>query len=201
MSLRVIAGSAKGRRLKRVPGNSTRPIMDRVKEALFSIIGPAVIDATFLDLFAGTGSVGIEALSRGAAQAVLVERDRLAVETIKENLAITKLGDNAIVRRADVFAFLKRQPDQNYDYIYIAPPQYKALWIDTLKALDKNPAWISDTTEVIVQIDPNERSQPILFDRLEEVDQRQYGKTQLIFFTSRSTTAQEAPIEEEDADG
>jgi 16S rRNA (guanine966-N2)-methyltransferase len=191
MSLRVIAGSAKGCRLKRVPGNSTRPIMDRVKEALFSIIGREVIGATFLDLYAGTGSVSIEALSRGAAQAVLVERDRFAIQTIKANLASTKLGDNAIVRRADVFAFLKRQPDQIYDYIYIAPPQYKDLWINTLKALDTNPAWVSDTTQIIVQIDPKERSQPIIFDHLEEIDQRQYGKTQLVFFTHKSPAAQE----------
>ena len=98
MPIRVIAGSAKGRRLKLVPGDTTRPVMDRVKEALFSIIGRNIFDAAFLDLFAGTGSVGIEALSRGARQAVFVEMNGKAVRTIQENLTLTKLGDKAIIK-------------------------------------------------------------------------------------------------------
>src|SRR5690606_34652551 len=107
MPLRVIAGTAKGRRLRMVPGDSTRPVMDRVKEACFSIIGRRIIDATFLDLYAGTGSVGIEALSRGARKAVLVELDRKAVQTIQPNLQIPGLGEKAIIRRSDVINFLE----------------------------------------------------------------------------------------------
>ncbi|MBN2303959.1 MAG: RsmD family RNA methyltransferase, partial [Anaerolineae bacterium] len=90
--MRVIAGSAKGRKLKMVPGDSTRPVMDRVKEALFNILGTSVMDCSFLDLFAGTGSVGIEALSRGAERAVFVDMDRFAIRTIHENLALTRLA-------------------------------------------------------------------------------------------------------------
>ena len=82
MSHRVIAGFAKGRKLKLVPGDSTRPIMDRVKEALFSIIGQSILDTQFLDLFGGTGSVGIEALSRGAAHVTFVERDRAPLRAL-----------------------------------------------------------------------------------------------------------------------
>lgn len=184
MSIRVIAGSARGRRLKLVPGQGTRPIMDRVKEALFSILGREVIDATFLDLFAGTGSVGIEALSRGAKQAVFVESQGLAVKTIQANLALTGLGDNAVIRRSDVFAFLKRNPHV-FDYIFIAPPQYKGLWLDTLKALDANPGWFDDTTRIIVQIDPDEQ-QPLTLEHLEDTDQRRYGKTMLWFWSYKA---------------
>ena len=97
MSMRVIAGRAKGMRLKTVSGNSTRPIMDKVKEALFSILGQDITDSYFLDLFGGTGSVGIEALSRGAKQATFVELNRLAIRTIHENLQKTRLDQNAIV--------------------------------------------------------------------------------------------------------
>ncbi len=181
MPIRVIAGSAKGRRLKLVPGDSTRPIMDRVKEALFNIIGVQINGANFLDLFSGTGSIGIEALSRGANRAVLVELNRRAVQTIRSNLKITGLGDRAVVRQTDVFSFLKREPAQHYHYIYIAPPQYKGLWLDTLKALNTNPVWIPPGTTVIVQIDPVERK-AFALEHLAEFDWRRYGNTSLWFF-------------------
>jgi 16S rRNA (guanine(966)-N(2))-methyltransferase RsmD len=182
MPIRVIAGSAKGRKLKLVPGDTTRPVMDRVKEALFSIIGRNIIGASFLDLFAGTGSVGIEALSRGAERAVFVELERLACRTIEENLAHTGLKDRALVRRMDVLALANSTPPQPpFDYIYIAPPQYKGLWLQTLQALDKNAEWFSDETTVIVQIDPNERVD-VSLTHLELADERLYGNTMLLFF-------------------
>jgi 16S rRNA (guanine966-N2)-methyltransferase len=184
MSIRVIAGSAKGFRLKMVPGDTTRPVMDRVKEALFNIIGRDIFDATFLDLFAGTGSVGIEALSRGAHQAVFVEIEPKAVRTVQANLASTRLAEKAILRRADVFDFLKRPPATPYDFIYVAPPQYKKLWIQTLVALDEQPAWASTTTTVIVQIDPAEE-EDVELQNLVEIDRRRYGSTLLWFFAGR----------------
>lgn len=198
MSLRVIAGTAKGCRLKRVPGNSTRPVMDRVKEALFSILGRGVVDAIFVDLFAGTGSVGIEALSRGAKQVVFVENARAAVRTIQANLEITGLGNNAIIRRTDVFAFLKHAPVSSVDYIYIAPPQYRGIWLDTLHALDANSGWNSESTTVIAQIDPSEFGSPTSFEYLELYDQRRYGKTELLFFAYKQSDALHASVEDTD---
>jgi 16S rRNA (guanine(966)-N(2))-methyltransferase RsmD len=186
MPLRVIAGSAKGRRLKLVPGDSTRPIMDRVKEALFSIIGRDILYSHFLDLFAGTGSVGIEALSRGADRAMLVDLDRQAIKTIHENLAIAQVADRAVVRHADALALLRRPPTDAYDFIYVAPPQYQHLWRDTLLALDANPAWLTQDTVVIVQIDPHEQSE-IELSHLTPYDQRRYGKTLLWFFETKSS--------------
>jgi 16S rRNA (guanine(966)-N(2))-methyltransferase RsmD len=182
MPIRVIAGSAKGRKLKLVPGDTTRPVMDRVKEALFSIIGRGIIDASFLDLFAGTGSVGIEALSRGAEHAVFVELERIACRTIEENLALTGFVDRAVLRRMDVLSLVKGVPPQPpFDFIYIAPPQYKGLWVKTLQALDSNEAWFSDETTVIVQIDPHEREE-VALTHLELTDERVYGNTLLLFY-------------------
>jgi 16S rRNA (guanine(966)-N(2))-methyltransferase RsmD len=186
MPIRVIAGSAKGIRLKLVPGETTRPIMDRVKEALFSILGRDVVGATFLDLFAGTGSVGIEALSRGAKETTFVEVERKAVETIYENLKLTKLSKRAVVRRTDVFNFLKHPLAQPYDFIYVAPPQYKGIWLRTLETLDHNPDWISPQTRVIVQIDPSEK-QTVSLRHMMIDDERRYGNTLLWFFTGRDT--------------
>jgi 16S rRNA (guanine966-N2)-methyltransferase len=196
VSLRVIAGIAKGRRLKLVPGDTTRPVMDRVKEALFNIIGRDIMDSVFLDLFAGTGSVGIEALSRGAKQAYFVEIERKAIQTIQDNLTVTKLGDKATIRRADAFSLLKQPPALPFDFIYVAPPQYKGLWLQILQALDSNPAWISSDTTVIVQIDPSEET-PVMLEYLETVDQRRYGKTLLWFFAPREEqSGSDAPQEQ-----
>lgn len=195
MPVRVIAGSAKGRRLKMVPGNSTRPVMDRVKEACFSIIGRDIIGARFMDLYAGTGSVGIEALSRGAAQTVFVELDRLAVQTIHENLAITGLAAKAIVRRTDVLHLLQQPAAEDaFDFIYIAPPQYKNLWLQTLAALDSHPSWIPPGTVVIVQIDPAEQ-RPATLTHLSGYDERRYGSTLLWFFQAHDAHPA-APTEE-----
>jgi 16S rRNA (guanine966-N2)-methyltransferase len=181
MSSRVIAGSARGCRLRLVPGKSTRPIMDRVKESLFNIIGANIVGANFLDLYAGTGAVGIEALSRGAEHALFTEIDRMALKTIHENLVITRLKERAEVRMTDVFDLLKKDPDNDFDYIYIAPPQYKGQWLETMRAIDNNPAWLAAQTVVIIQIDPQEK-QDVLFDNLRDYDERRYGNTLLWFF-------------------
>ena len=156
--LRVIAGTAKGRRLKMVPGSGTRPIADRVKEALFSILGAEVEGAVVLDLFAGTGGVGIEALSRGAARATFVESDRLAVKAIEENLRATGLAARARVVRTDVFIYLRNDPRDAFDYVHIAPPQYENLWAETLKVLDARPGWVNPDGVAVAQIHPREFS-------------------------------------------
>jgi len=178
---RVIAGKAKGLRLKDVPGNTTRPITDRVKEALFNIISADIVDATFLDLFGGTGSVGIEALSRGAKLARFIEINRSAVAVIKANLKHTSLDQYAEVIQDDTLAYLKNPPDSTFDYVYIAPPQYKEIWKDTLGTLDANPGWLSPDAWVVVQIHPVEIEDTKL-DNIVEFDQRQYGSTMLVFY-------------------
>lgn len=181
MSLRVISGSAKGRRLKSVPGETTRPITDRVKEALFNILAGDVVGSTWWDMFAGTGAVGIEAISRGASWVRFIDLDRLAIETIRANINLVGFDAKSEVRRGDAFLMLDSKPDQEFDFIYIAPPQYKGIWKKALIDLDANHHWMADEACVIVQIHPKEYI-PLQLINLKEYDQRKYGSTLLVFY-------------------
>jgi len=181
MSLRVISGKARGRKLKSVPGDTTRPITDRVKEALFNIIAGDVVDSNWWDLFAGTGAVGIEALSRGAAFVRFSDLSRAPIETINFNVEHCGFKSQAEIRRADAFAFLSSPPDRKFEYIYIAPPQYKEMWSEALKLVDEHMGWLSDDGWVIAQIDPREY-QALTLENLEEFEQRRYGSTLLVFY-------------------
>ena len=181
MSLRVISGEARGRKLRAVPGDTTRPITDRAKEALFDILGGDVIGSAWWDLFAGTGAVGIEAISRGAAFVRFSDRERQAVETIRWNLEHCRFLERAEIRRGDAFGLLGAPSDRRFDYVYIAPPQYKGLWSQALGRLDENPGWLSGEFEVIAQIDPREYERLELAN-LEESEQRKYGSTLLVFY-------------------
>ena len=178
--LRVISGKARGTKLKKVPGDSTRPIMDRVKENLFNILGDWVVDTRWLDMFAGTGQVGIEALSRGAAEVVFTDTVRAAIKTIQDNLKHTRLGDGATVLQMDGFAYL-RGLQRPLHVIYIAPPQYKGIWIEALKIVDEKPALLTDDGLAIVQIDPKEYEE-LPLQNLTLYDNRKYGNTQLCFY-------------------
>ena len=182
MSLRVIAGSARGLKLRSVPGDTTRPIMDRVKEALFNIIAGDIRGANFLDLFAGTGSVGIEALSRGAAFAHFNDLDQRAIKTIRRNLAHTGFQSRARVTRRRALDLLARAPDREYHFVYLAPPQYRGIWLETLAALDENADWHRPESLVIAQIDPSEFDAARRFKRLVMINQRKYGRTMLVFY-------------------
>jgi len=186
MSLRVISGSAKGRRLKDVPGDTTRPVTDRVKESLFDILYRDVEGSTWWDLFGGTGAIGIEALSRGAEFVRFTDLNRLPVEVIKANLQACGLSPRAEVRRGDAFVMLAAAPERAFDYIYIAPPQYKEMWSKALRLVDQNPGWLSENAWVIVQIDPRE-AQDITLEHLEKFDQRKYGSTLLVFYERRNS--------------
>lgn len=180
--MRVIAGQAKGRKLQMVPGDSTRPITDRAKEALFSILDDWIIDAHVLDLFGGTGAVGIEALSRGAAKVQFVDLNRNAVRTILTNLKNCGLSSLGRVQKMDSFKFLERTQIGPFDLVYVAPPQYKELWIRALLKIDSLPELLSDSAMVVVQIHPQE-DKPIELASLTEYDRRKYGSVLLIFYT------------------
>ncbi len=196
----MVTGEAKGRKLKTLKTmTGTRPIMDRVKTALFDILSDEVIDAQFLDLFAGTGSVGIEALSRGAAHATFVELDRAVLKLVQENLQSTKLANRADTLQADAFKFLNSQanvpvPKRKYDIIYVAPPQYQEMAARILPLLDVVPL-VPDEGLVIIQIHPKERANvaAVPCTRLLLTDERRYGSTLLMFYRT--------PAKEEIADG
>ncbi len=177
--MRVISGTAKGRILKS-PGEATRPITDRAKESLFNILSPRVRGANVLDLFAGAGSVGIEALSRGARSATFVELDRDALRAIHANLELTRLADRARVAREDVFRFIRHGAVEPYDFIYIAPPQYRELWAETLKSLDGR-GFLAANGIVVAQIHPKEYEE-LELEEFGLKEQRKYGSTLLCFY-------------------
>jgi len=120
--MRVIAGTARGRPLIAPRGSATRPITDRVKETLFGILGDRVIDAQVLDLYAGSGSVGIEALSRGAARCDFVEHDRRAVAAIRENLERAGVAAQASVHAIGVLRYLERSARTQFGLVFVDPP-------------------------------------------------------------------------------
>jgi 16S rRNA (guanine966-N2)-methyltransferase len=183
--LRIIGGKARGRKIRSVPGETTRPITDKVREALFNILGPDIQGASFLDLFAGTGSVGIEALSRGAEFVCFVELNRKPLTIIRENLKSTRLDAGAVVIHSDAFALLERPVNHQFDYVYIAPPQYKGMWSRALQSLDKYIGWLSEDAWVIIQIHPIEYKstcEEMSIKNLVEFDRRHYGSTLLVFY-------------------
>lgn len=120
--MRIITGKAKGTVLKTPAGEETRPTADRVKEAVFSMIQFELEDRTVLDLFAGSGQMGLEALSRGAKSATFVDKSKLAISFIKENAEKAKLTDNATVIQSDYLTFLKKNVGLRYDIIFLDPP-------------------------------------------------------------------------------
>ncbi len=137
--MRVLGGRAKGRRLKSVPGETTRPPLARVRQALFNILQPVTPDAVWLDLFAGTGSYGIEAASRGAREVVMVEIDPRAVAVARENAVASGCGDRITVIRNDVLRELPNlgRQGRRFDVIGVAPPYFRGLAPRVLTLLDE----------------------------------------------------------------
>ena len=151
--MRVIAGSARSLKLKTLEGIDTRPTTDRIKETLFNMIAPYLYDCEFLDLFAGSGGIGIEALSRGAKEAVFVEKNPKAMECIKENLKFTRLEKKGITLTKDVLnALYQLEGDKVFDYIFMDPPYKNELERQVLEYL-KDSSLADEDTLIIVEAD------------------------------------------------
>jgi len=170
--VRVVAGVYGGRRLVAPPGDATRPTSDRVREALFSVLGPSVAGARVLDLYAGSGAIGIEALSRGAAAAVFVDRSPPAIKAIRANLAA--LGIEADVHRSQAAAALRAAAARGeaYDLVFLDPPYRHAaeLGRELSEAL---PAVLAPGARVVSESD---RRDPLALE-LHLTDERRYGDT------------------------
>lgn len=147
----MIAGEAKGRRLTSVPGDRVRPMTDQIREALFSSLGPQVRGARFLDLYAGSGAVGIEALSRGATHVTFVEQESEAVGTIRSNLAATGFERNAEIVPTAVEEYLAREVSFPYDLVMIDPPFRVGLPVEVLQSLVRS-GMIVDGVTVILRV-------------------------------------------------
>lgn len=148
--MRVIAGTAKRIQLKTIEGLDTRPTTDRIKETLFNMISEYLADSSFLDLFSGSGAIGIEALSRGALKAVFVEQSRQAMNCIRDNLRATKLDDRAVLYEMDVLSALKRmEPKDQFHYIFMDPPYDQLLEKSVLEYLSTSNLLAEDGLVIV----------------------------------------------------
>lgn len=162
--MRVIAGSARRIPLKTLEGMDTRPTQDRIKETLFNMLQYDLADCAFLDLFAGSGSIGIEALSRGAKTAVFVEQNAKAAEIVRENLKATRLEEQALVLNCDALAALRRlEGKYRFDFIFMDPPYNHELERQMLSYLAESTLIDKQSTIII------EASLETSFDYLEEM--------------------------------
>jgi 16S rRNA (guanine966-N2)-methyltransferase len=176
--VRVVAGRLGGRRLRAVPGSATRPTSDRVREALFSVLGPRVEGARVLDLFAGTGALAIEALSRGAASAVLVEQSAQATAVIRANLEALGLTGVATVRRTKAEVYLRSQRDGPFDLAFLDPPY--ALPVGLLAGILARLARAALTPGAVVALESSARAEPPPWPpTLHPEPPRRYGDTAL----------------------
>lgn len=184
--MRVIAGKAKGTRLTSVAGLSTRPTGDRVKEALFNILGPAIQGSAFLDLYAGSGAIGLEALSRGAADVVWIDSNRACTAQIKANLKKTGLAGgtiytNDVLRALDQLARRNRQ----FDYIFLDPPYEQGLVRKTLEH-SSTVSVMKNNGIIIVEASKKEEG-PIDVSKLCLLRKQLYGDTILLFYHLRGS--------------
>ena len=177
--MRVITGKARGVQLKTPEGMLTRPTADRVKEALFSIINFDLPGAAVLDLFGGTGQLGIEALSRGANSAVFVDQREDACKIIRENLHRTKLESQGRVVRSDYLDYLRRSREK-FDIILLDPPYAEVFLENALKCITEIDILKSDG--IIVAERPVEKELPFEFEGFTRSKDYKYGKTLLTIY-------------------
>ena len=176
--MRVTGGVARGRPIRTPRGTATRPLLSRIRKSLFDVIGDGIQRSHFLDLYSGSGAVGIEALSRGAERVVFVEKDRVSVEIIKENLASCNFSSSSKIWQEDVFTFLPFLLEkERFDFIFIAPPYYQGLQDRTLDIIERKNI---GKTWIIVQHSPREK---VSLNRknVNPFKQRRYGDTILSF--------------------
>jgi 16S rRNA (guanine966-N2)-methyltransferase len=180
--MRIIGGEARGRPIRLPGGCRIRPTADRIKKSLFDILHP-VTGKSFLDLFAGSGNVGLESLSRGARFAVFVERDFRLVEAIRKGLAQLGFSDRAEVIAADAERGLRRlvQRKERFDIIFADPPYDEGLAFETLKWLEKEDV-LAESGIVVLQHSTRETPEGLPVRAMAATDQRRYGDTVLSFF-------------------
>jgi 16S rRNA (guanine966-N2)-methyltransferase len=177
--MRVIAGSAKGRVLDAPRGGATRPATDRIRETLFAILEPELDEARVLDLFAGAGTLGIEALSRGAASVTFVERSPDALKALRKNIATTEFGDRAEVIAADVLSFIERSVVGPYDVVFCDPPFSDVALLEATLAHRRLARALAPEARVIARV--LKKYQPRLPDGASVTRVKQIGEETLLF--------------------
>ena len=183
--MRIISGKAKGTKLYTLEGNTTRPTLDRVKESLFNIIQNEVKNSIFLDLFAGSGAIGLEAASRGAKKAILCDKSKEAMSIIKRNIEKTHLEQNVETYLDDYKKVLENKIKEKLDIIYIDPPYESDCAINSIKIILKKELITKDSIIMIETDRKKEIEESLKEIELEIIDQRKYGRAEIIFLKQR----------------
>mgnify|MGYP000107056513 CR=1 FL=1 len=179
--MRVISGSRKGHRLKAPKGLDTRPTQDRIKESLFNILGSIEKDSSVLDLFSGSGSIGIEFLSRGSEECYFIDNSFNSIKAIKENLNSTKLNENAKVYKNDVLKAMEilGRKGLNFHYIFMDPPYRSNLIVNVLESICKNHL-LKDKGIIIIEHENTLILNECIYN-LHKIDERRYGDKTITF--------------------
>jgi 16S rRNA (guanine966-N2)-methyltransferase len=186
--IRIIAGTLRGRRIRVPEGDRVRPTADRVREALFDILGPAVEGARVLDLYAGTGALGLEAASRGACEVVLVERDRAVLSLLRDNVRDLGLVDRVRLRPGEVLRVLAGSPPGGpFDLVLADPPYAEAECVRVLAAL-AGPGWLAAGATLVAEGEAREPI-PAAPDPWRHVRRAEYGRVALDFFRFPDSSA------------
>lgn len=175
--MRIISGNFKGRKLKTLEGMNTRPTADRIKESLFNILGSKVYDSKVLDLFAGSGALGLEALSRGACFCVFIDSSKDAISIVKDNINLCKQENNSKIINKDYLVALKSLEDK-FDIIFVDPPYSKGIEISVLENIN---TMLSEDGIIIIETDKADIP-PDNINGLIKYDARKYGRTLISFY-------------------
>lgn len=180
--MRIIAGAARGTRLKMVPGKHVRPTADRVKESLFQVIGPFFSGGWVLDLFAGTGALGLEALSRGAERAIFIDQSRTSLETVRRNAEAARMTDCVEIYRQDARTALKvlQQRDLQFRLIFLDPPYHEQLLLPVLKQIGESQ--LLEEEGVVIAEHPTKQEPPVSIGSLVQTRQLSYGDTSISLY-------------------
>lgn len=183
--MRIISGTARGTKLYTLEGQTTRPTLDRVKESLFNIIQNEIPNSIFLDLFSGSGAIGLEAASRGAKKAILCDKSKDAIKIINKNIEKTHLSEKIELYNLDYELLLKTKVKEKLDIVYIDPPYDSDFVIKSIKCIIEQKL-TDEKTVIIIETDDEQR---ILKDlenlEIEITDTRKYGRASLIFLQVR----------------
>ena len=187
INMRIISGKARGTKLYTLDGTATRPTLDRVKESLFNIIQNDIEDSTVLDLFSGSGAIGLEFLSRGAKRAVLCDSSKDAIKIIKQNVQKTHFEEKVEIYNMEFTKLVERLQNQKFDIIYIDPPYATDFIKISLEKIIEYKL-VNENTKIIVETDDETR----ILNQIEKMDveitdKRKYGRATIIFLKYRKT--------------
>lgn len=183
--MRIISGKARGTKLYTLDGENTRPTLDRVKESIFSIIQSQIEDAEILDLFSGSGAIGLEFLSRGAKNAVLCDNSKDAINIIKKNIDKTHLEDKVEIVNSDFEKCLDKISNRKFDIIYLDPPYDTNYICKAIKKILKLNLTKEESLIIIETDDETRIEQEIKDIEIDIVDKRKYGRATIIFLKAR----------------